>query len=132
MRYRWAIAVLLSGSAAASAQLPFGGGRMTAPAAPPDPAALFRGQCGTCHVAQAGGPPMQGPNLAGVYGRRAGSLAGFKYSDGFAKAEFVWDAARLDTWLTNPQAMLPGVVMTYRQADPAIRKRIIDWLKEQH
>jgi cytochrome c len=133
MQYRWAIALLLLvGTAAASAQLPFGAGRTPPQAAPPDPATLFRGQCGICHVAQANGPPMQGPNLAGVYGRKAGTLTGFKYSEGFAQADFVWDEARLDTWLTNPQAMLPGVVMTYRQANPAIRKTIIDWLKEQH
>lgn len=99
---------------------------------PPDPAALFRGQCGTCHSVNPADAPRQGPNLFGAFGRRAGTLAGFKYSPGFAAAGFAWDEARLDAYLTNPQSVIPGGVMAYRQANPAIRQTIIAWLKEQH
>ena len=74
----------------------------------------------------------QGPPLGGVIGRPAGSVPGFKYSEGFATAHFTWDDDHLDAWLTNPQAVIPTAVMAYRQANPAIRKSIIDWLKEQH
>ena len=35
-------------------------------------------------------------------------------------------------WLTNPQAMLPGAVMLYRQTNPKTRTAIIAWLKDQH
>ncbi len=49
---------------------------------------------------------------------------------GFAKADFVWDDARLDAWLTNPQAVIPGAVMAYRQAKPETRAMIIAYLKE--
>ncbi len=111
------------------------GAQMTIPddsSAPPDGATLFLNQCGTCHTVEHGAEPRQGPNLAGVVGRKAGSLPGFTYSDGFAKADWTWDAARLDTWLTNPQAMIPGAVMLYKQPDAATRKAIIDWLKDQH
>jgi cytochrome c len=103
-----------------------------APAAPPGPDTLFRNQCGTCHVLSAKEEPRQGPPLGGVVGRKAGSASGFKYSAGFAEAAFDWDAQRLDAWLTNPQAVIPGAVMVYRQANPATRHTIIDWLKEQH
>jgi len=51
---------------------------------------------------------------------------------GFGKADFVWDDARLDAWITNPQEMLPGSVMAYRQAKPEIRAAIIAYLKELH
>ncbi len=54
------------------------------------------------------------------------------HSAGFAGADFVWDAPHLEVWLTNPQAMIKGTVMTYRQADPSVRQTIIDWLKEKH
>ena len=131
VRYHLAIALLLCSIATGRAQLPLGGGA-SMPAAAPDPGALFRGQCGTCHVTEADALPRQGPNLVAVYGRKAGTASGFKYSPAFADADFTWDEARLDTWLTNPQAMLPGAVMVYRQPNPAIRKTIIDWLKEQH
>ncbi len=113
-------------ASAAHAQFPL-------PASPaPSPDTLFRNQCGTCHTLSATEPFRQGPPLGGVFGRKAGSVPGFGYSAGFANAGFTWDAQRLDSWLTNPQAVIPGAVMAYRQANPAIRKTIIDWLKEQH
>lgn len=98
-------------------------------AAPPDGAALFRTQCGTCHSLRAG-EVRQGPNLAGVYGRRAGSLPGYKYSAGFADADWTWDEARLDPYLANPQAVIKGGVMGYRQAKPEVRQAVIAYLKE--
>lgn len=97
----------------------------------PDGATLFRRQCGTCHSLVAG-EARQGPNLAGVYGRKAGTVPGFKYSAGFADADWTWDEAHLDPYLTNPQAVIKGGVMGYRQAKPEVRQAIIAYLKEQH
>ncbi len=132
MRSRGVALLLLLAASAARAQLPLGGGVPAVPPAPPDPAALFRGQCGTCHTTVANASPRQGPNLAGVYRRKAGTLAGFKYSGAFGNADFVWDDDHLNALLTNPQVLLPGAVMVYRQANPTIRQAIIGWLKEQH
>ena len=112
---------------AAAAQIPF-----PTQAPPQDGHTLFLNQCGTCHSALKGDAPRQGPNLFGVYGRKAGTFPGFKYSAGFAQADWVWDEAHLDQWLTNPQAMIPGAVMLYHQSNPKIRALIIGWLKEQH
>ncbi len=100
--------------------------------AKPDGATLFTRQCGTCHVVTADGGPRQGPNLAGVFGRKAGSLPGFTYVGDYASADIVWSETTLDTYLTNPQAMVKGSIMAYRQADPDIRQTIITWLREQH
>jgi cytochrome c len=124
------LAILLGGLCASGAwaQMPFD----VAPAAPPDPAKLFANQCGTCHTVEHGAPPRQGPNLAGVMGRRAGSLPDFKYSPAFSHADFTWDDTHLDKWLANPQAMLPGAVMLYHQSNPKTRQTIIAWLKDQH
>jgi cytochrome c len=97
---------------------------------PMDGAALFKQQCGTCHTTTLTEPVRQGPPLLKVVGRRAGSFNGFHYSPGFAKADFVWDAAKLDAWLTNPQEVIPGAVMAYRQAKPDVRAAIIAYLKE--
>jgi cytochrome c len=102
------------------------------PAAPkPDPASLFRNQCATCHTLNSAEPPRQGPTLSGVVGRKAGSVPGFKYSAGFANAGFDWDEQHLDAWLTNPQAVIPGAIMPYRQGNPATRAAIIGFLKDQ-
>jgi cytochrome c len=109
---------------AAMAQMP------SPEAKPPDRPTLFKQQCATCHTNNLTDPTRQGPSLFGVIGRRAGSVDGFHYSAGFAKTDFVWDDARLDAWMTNPQATIPGAVMAYRQAKPEIRAAIIAYLKE--
>jgi len=101
-------------------------------AAPPTGAAdLFKQQCATCHSLNAADPPRQGPLLAGVYGRKPGSLASFHYSPGYAKADFIWDEEHLDTYLADPQAVIPGAIMLYKQKNADIRKTIIAFLKEQ-
>jgi cytochrome c len=107
------------------------GAQMPLPAAkPPDGATLFKQQCGTCHTSNETDPVRQGPSLFNVVGRRAGTVEGFKYSEGFAKADFAWDEARIDAWLINPQEMIPGSVMAYRQARPEVRAAVIAHLKE--
>jgi cytochrome c len=99
---------------------------------PPDGATLFKQQCAVCHTLSLSEPVRQGPPLVKVVGRPAGKLEGFRYSEGLAKADFTWDEARLEAWLTNPQAVIPGVVMAYRQAKPETRAAIIAFLKEQN
>ena len=91
----------------------------------------FRKSCGTCHVAQADAVPRQGPNLFGVIGRKAGDVAEFKYSEAFAKGSggIVWDEGTLDRWLADPQSVIPGAVMLYKQADPGKRRLVIEYLK---
>ena len=101
-------------------------------AKPPDGPTLFKQQCATCHTNNLADPIRQGPSLFGIVGRRAGSADGFHYSSGFAKADFSWDDARLDAWITDPQQMIPGTVMAYRQAKPEFRAAIIAYLKELH
>lgn len=92
---------------------------------------LFKQQCSACHSVVQGEGGRQGPNLFGVYERKPGSVEGFKYSPGYAKADFVWDEAHLDQYLTNPQATIPGSNMPYRQARAPVRAAIIAYLKEQ-
>ena len=105
--------------------------QMALPATKPvDGATLFKQQCGVCHTLSSAEPMRQGPPLTKVVGRRAGSVEGFRYSAGFAKADFTWDEARLDAWLTNPQELIPGAVMAYRQAKPELRAAIITYLKD--
>jgi len=111
---------------AATAQMPL------PEAKPPDGPTLFKQQCATCHTNNLTDPLRQGPSLFGIVGRRAGSVDGFHSSAGFAKTDFTWDDARLDAWIANPQAMIPGAVMAYRQAKPEIRAAIIAYLKELH
>jgi cytochrome c len=109
---------------AAAAQMPLPAAR------PPDGATLFKQQCATCHTIDPTETVRQGPALSKIIGRQAGKADGFHYSSGLAKADFVWDEARLDAWLTNPQAVIPGAIMAYRLAKPETRAAIIAYLKE--
>ena len=105
--------------------------QMPLPAAtPPDGAALFKQQCATCHTTISSDPVRQGPTLFKIVGRPAGKADGFRYSAGFAQADFTWDDARLDGYLANPQATVPGSIMAYRQPKAETRAAIIAYLKE--
>ena len=106
---------------------------MSLPAVKPaDGAALFKQQCATCHTSNASDPSRQGPTLFNIVGRDAGTAEGFRYSPGFATAKFKWDEQKLDAWLTDPQATIPGAVMPYKQSKSEIRAAIVSYLKELH
>jgi cytochrome c len=98
----------------------------------PDGATLFKQQCATCHTLNASEPARQGPNLAGVYGRKAGNVQGYRYTPGYQASDIVWNEDNLDKYLTNPQAVFPGSTMAYRQSHAEIRHKIIEFLKDQH
>ncbi|WP_428977751.1 c-type cytochrome [Lichenibacterium minor] len=117
-------ATALAGTASAQMALP--------EASAPDGAKLFKNQCATCHTIHASDPKRQGPTLDGVYGRKAGSVADFHYSPGFAQADWNWDEAHLDPWLANPQAVIPGAIMPYHQGKAEVRTAIIGYLKDLH
>ena len=89
----------------------------------------FLTSCGVCHTVEADAPPRQGPNLLGIFGRKAGKIQNFKYSDALAKADLTWDEPTLDRWIEDAAAVLPGTIMPYRQRDPDKRKLVIDFLK---
>jgi cytochrome c len=114
-----------AGGASVHAQMP-----LPSPAKPSG-AELFAQQCATCHSLSPADAPRQGPALAGIYGRKPGSVAGFHYSPGYGEADFVWDEAHLDSYLTDPQAVIPGAVMLYKQKNADVRIAIIAFLKEQ-
>src|SRR5882672_1723423 len=102
------------------------------PAKPPDGAMLFKQQCALCHTTNVSDAPRQGPTLFNIVGREAGTAEGFRYSAGFANAKFKWDEQKLDAWLVDPQAMIPGAIMPYRQARSELRMAIVNYLKELH
>lgn len=86
--------------------------------------------CQACHTIVQGGADMTGPNLWGVFGRKAGSEASFTYSDDMKAAGWTWDADHLDKWITNPKTVLNGTKMTFVGVpDANDRRDIIAYLK---
>jgi cytochrome c len=74
--------------------------------------AAFVRQCAICHTIDKGGDNRVGPNLFGVIGRRAGTVAGFKYTNAFRNtANFEWSEGLLGPWISLPAVMVPGTSM---------------------
>lgn len=72
-----------------------------------------------------------GPRHCGLFGRRAGSVPGYDYSEAMRKSGIVWDAATLDRFLAAPTQVVPGTTMGYAGIpDPAERAALIDWLRD--
>ena len=87
---------------------------------------LFEKRCGGCHSLDAG---KEGPRLRGVYGRKAGSVPGFRYSDALKSSHFSWDAASLDRWLTDTQSVVPDNDMDFHVPKADERADIIEFLR---
>jgi cytochrome c len=56
---------------------------------------------------------LVGPELNGVIGRKAGSVAGYNYSDANKNSGFTWDEATLKEYLKNPKGKVPGTKMIF-------------------
>jgi len=72
-----------------------------------------------------------GPRHRGVFGRKAGSLPDYDYSEALKNAKIVWTEETLDKWLANPQAFVPGVKMFFHLDDPQARADVIAFLREK-
>ena len=73
-----------------------------------------------------------GPPLRGIIGRSAATVEGYKYSKAILatlKGVVVWSEEKLDRWITNSQAWVPGSFMYYKQEDADNRRKIILYLK---
>jgi len=86
---------------------------------------VYDDRCSGCHVI---GGVGQGPNLAGVVGRKAGASPGFDYTPVLKASGLIWTPANLDRWLQGPQKVVPGTAMMTLAPDATERRDLIAYL----
>jgi cytochrome c len=91
-----------------------------------DGKALFEKRCTGCHALDA---DHEGPRLRGVFGRPAGAVKTFRYSEALQKSEFNWDEVKLDKWLTDTESVAPDNDMGFRVPKSEERAAVISYLK---
>ncbi len=95
-------------------------------------AATFAQECALCHSVQEGRNKL-GPSLFGVVGRKAGSIADYIYSAPMKQSNFVWSPDKIDTYIADPQQVVPGDKMKYHGlADEKDRADVIAYLSTLH
>ena len=89
--------------------------------------ALYR-DCQACHSFDKN---QIGPMHRGVFGRMAGSVPGFDYSEALKNAKIVWTEDNLDKWLADPEVLVPGSKMYFSVDKEGDRADLIAFLKER-
>ncbi|HUM07438.1 MAG TPA: cytochrome c family protein [Acidocella sp.] len=76
--------------------------------------AVFQQECAACHSIAKGGHNGVGPNVYGIVGAKAFSVAGFTYSSAVqAKAGQPWTPDALSEWLKAPNSFAAGTAMSF-------------------
>ena len=72
----------------------------------------FQRKCSVCHTLEKDGKNRAGPTLFGVFGRRAGSLPGYPYSDSLRNADITWNEETIGKLFGDgPDILTPGSKM---------------------
>jgi cytochrome c len=89
--------------------------------------AVFEKRCTGCHALDA---DREGPRLKGVFGRKAGSVAGFNYSAGLKNSGVTWNDATLEKWLSDPDLVVKDNNMSIGVPKAEERRDLIAYLKQ--
>jgi cytochrome c len=87
-------------------------------------------ECATCHTTERGVNNV-GPSLNGVFERKAGEIADFRYSPALKKSGITWTPQTLDTFIADPQKQVPGNRMPFAgMPDAGDRADLIAYLQK--
>ena len=89
-------------------------------------------QCRACHSLNEAGANKVGPNLFGIFGRKAGLAPGFAYSDAMTNSDVIWTQEAMDEWLNRPSQFMPGNRMVFFGIkDAEDRASLITYLQQE-
>ena len=87
-------------------------------------------ECATCHTTERGVNNV-GPSLNGLFARKAGEIADFRYSPALKKSGITWTPQALDTFIADPQKEVPGNRMPFAgMPDAGDRADLIAYLQK--
>jgi cytochrome c len=91
----------------------------------------FARKCSVCHTLEPDGRRRAGPTLFGVFGRQAGTLEGYPYSNALLTSQIVWDEASISRLFDEgPDVVTPGTKMPIqRMKDAQDRRDLVTFLK---
>ena len=126
--YSWPVATLSDGKRMADTARSF----LTPPDDMPNGERQFQRKCSICHALGPKGGRRAGPTLHGLFGRRAGSIAGYGYSETLRTSDIVWTDATIDRLFDlGPDHFIPGSKMPMQRiTGPDDRADLIAFLKE--
>ncbi|MBU3036102.1 c-type cytochrome [Tritonibacter mobilis] len=125
--YGWPIALMDSHQAAGNETRSF----LQAPETMSNGERQFMRKCSICHDLNDAGQRRAGPHLAGLFGRAAGSLPGYRYSQTLLQSDLIWTDETIDALFDQgPDHYIPGSKMPMQRITaPTDRQDLIDYLK---
>ncbi len=88
------------------------------------------GKCRACHTLEAKGRNLVGPRLHGVFGKKAGSVPDYRYSEVMKNSKVIWTEQTMDAYLAATQDFMPGNKMYGGLAIAQDRVDLIAGLKQ--
>jgi cytochrome c len=86
---------------------------------------IYDARCSACHSVD---DNRVGPMHLGVFGRKAGGVKSYRYSDALSRSKVIWSRETLTAWLTNPEALIPAQRMGYSMDNAQDREDVVAYL----
>lgn len=92
----------------------------------------FQRKCSVCHTLTADDANRAGPTLYRIFGREAGSLPGYPYSQALLESDIIWNEETIAKLFDHgPDVVTPGTKMPIQRiTDPGRRAALVVFLKE--
>ncbi len=91
----------------------------------------FRRKCSVCHTLTPDGGNRAGPTLYGLFGRKAGTVPGYPYSDALKNSDIVWTEETVSMLFAHgPDVVTPGSKMPLQRLKRNLdREALVTFLK---